>query len=128
MAKDPFDLLLPVPRPERPKNQIRTVRQWELRETVDPTMFADPIPCLHMIGMSIFGESGCFGLLRSEEPLLLLSEIEEPQRRFSVRLSHDTILQIFWGKRSASLPTLTIQSRKKLPESSTFGAKLAKIA
>jgi hypothetical protein len=44
--------------------------------------------------MRIFGESGRLGLLRSEEALLLLGEIEEPPRRFSVRLSHNTILQL----------------------------------
>jgi hypothetical protein len=44
--------------------------------------------------MRIFGESGRLGLLRSEEALLLLGEIEQTPRRFSVRLGHDTILQL----------------------------------
>ena len=33
------------------------------------------------------------GLLGSEETLLLLGELEEPPRRFTVRLGHNTILQ-----------------------------------
>jgi len=44
--------------------------------------------------MRIFGKSGRLGLLRGEEALLLLGEIEEPPRRFSVRLGHCTILQL----------------------------------
>jgi hypothetical protein len=44
--------------------------------------------------MRIFGKSGRLGLLRSEEALLLLGEIEEPPRRLSVRLGHNTILQL----------------------------------
>jgi hypothetical protein len=45
--------------------------------------------------MRIFGKSGRFGLLRREEALLLLREVEQPPRRFSVRLGHVTILQFF---------------------------------
>lgn len=44
---DPFDLFLPVPGPERPKSQVRTVIQRELRETVDPSILANPIARLH---------------------------------------------------------------------------------
>jgi hypothetical protein len=46
--------------------------------------------------MRVFGKSGRLGLLRSEEALLLLGEIEEPPRRLSVRLGHCTILQLSW--------------------------------
>jgi hypothetical protein len=56
-------------------------------------MLANPVPGLHMIWMSIFGESGSLGLLRGEETLLGLSNFEQPSRRFQVRLSHGTILQ-----------------------------------
>jgi hypothetical protein len=34
-------------------------------------------------------------LLGGEETLLLLSEFEEPPRRFTVRLRHNTILQLY---------------------------------
>jgi hypothetical protein len=44
--------------------------------------------------MRIFGKSGRLGLLRGEEALLLLGEIEEPPRCLSVRLGHCTILQL----------------------------------
>jgi len=40
-------------------------------------VFPDPVPGLHVIGMRIFGKPGRLGLLRSEEALLLLGEIEE---------------------------------------------------
>jgi hypothetical protein len=85
-----------------------------------------------MIWMSVFGESGCFGLLRCEEPLVLLSKLEEPLGRFSVRLSHDTILQVFCSIRKTSLSLFTIQSYypllRNMLKSSAFSAKLAKIA
>jgi hypothetical protein len=44
--------------------------------------------------MSILGESSGFGLFGREEALLLLGDLEEPPRRFSMRLGHDTILQL----------------------------------
>jgi hypothetical protein len=44
--------------------------------------------------MRILGETGRLGLLRRKEALLLLGEFEEPPRRFSVRLGHNTILQL----------------------------------
>jgi hypothetical protein len=57
-------------------------------------VFPYRVPGLRVVGMRIFGKSGRLGLLRSEEALLLLGEIEEPPRRFSVRLSHCTISQL----------------------------------
>src|SRR5260370_19420187 len=44
--------------------------------------------------MRIFGKSGRLGLLRSEEALLLAGKIEAQPRRFSMRLSHYTMLQL----------------------------------
>jgi len=57
-------------------------------------VLADPVPYLDMIGVSVLSEAGCLGLLGGEEPLLLFSELEEAPRRFTVRLSHNTILQL----------------------------------
>jgi hypothetical protein len=45
--------------------------------------------------MGVFGKSRCFGLLRREKPLLLLSEIEESAGGFAVGLCHNTILQVY---------------------------------
>jgi hypothetical protein len=47
-----------------------------------------------MIGVRVFGESGRLSLLGGEETLLLLSELEESPRGFTVRLGHSTILQL----------------------------------
>ena len=58
-------------------------------------MVANPVPGLHVIRMSVLGKTGRLGLLRGEEALLLLSDFEQPSRRFSVRLGHNTILQDF---------------------------------
>ena len=94
MTVDAFDLFLPVPGPERPEHKIGPIRRREQRQAIDAAVFPDPVSGLHMIGMRIFGKSGRLGLLRGEEALLLLGEIEEPPRRFSVRLGHSTILQL----------------------------------
>ena len=61
-------------------------------EPVDPPVLADPVPYLDMIGVSVLGEAGCLGLLGGEERLLLFSEFEEVPRRFTVRLSQNTLL------------------------------------
>ena len=45
----------------------------------------------------VLGEPGCFGLFRSEKALLLVGDLEESPRRLSMRLGHNTILQIFCG-------------------------------
>jgi hypothetical protein len=47
--------------------------------------------------MSVFGESGGFGLLGREESLLVFGDIEQPSRRVCVGLSQCIILQLFWG-------------------------------
>ena len=94
MTVNSLYLFLPIPGPERPEYKIRPFRCRKLRQAVDTAVFPYPVPGLHMIGVRIFGESSRLGLLRREEALLLLGEIEEPPRRFSVRLSHDTILQL----------------------------------
>jgi len=94
MTIDAIDLFLSVPRPERPKYKIGPIRCREQRQTVDAAVFPDPVPGLYVVRMRIFGKSGRLGLLRGEEALLLLGEIEEPPRRLSVRLGHCTILQL----------------------------------
>jgi hypothetical protein len=47
-----------------------------------------------MIWVRVLGKSGSLGLLRGEKALLLLCEIEESPRCFTMRLSHITILQV----------------------------------
>jgi hypothetical protein len=48
-----------------------------------------------MIRVRVLGESGHLGLLGGEETLLLLGELEKSPRRFTVRLGHNTILQLY---------------------------------
>jgi hypothetical protein len=124
VAENPFNLFLSVPGPKGPKSEVGAVGRWKLRETIDAAMFPDPISCLHMIGMGILSESGSFGLLRREEPLLMLSNIEEPLRCFPVRASHDAILQFFCSIRKilclSLLSILTIQCRKNSQKATGF--------
>jgi len=89
-----LDLLVPVPGPQCPKYEVGPISRRKQSEPVDTAVLADPVPYLHMIGVCVFGESGRLGLLGGEETLLLLSEFKEAPRRFTVRLSHNTILQL----------------------------------
>ena len=89
-----LDFLVPVPRPQCPEDKVGPINHRKQSEPVDTAVLADPVPYLHMIGVCVFGESGRLGLLRGEETLLLLDELEEPPRRFTVRLGHNTILQL----------------------------------
>jgi len=81
-------LLRSVARPKCPKDEIGPTSHGEQREPVDAAVLADPVPNLHVIGMGILGESSAFGLFGGEESLLLLGDLKEPSRRFSMRLSH----------------------------------------
>ena len=89
-----LDLLVPIPRPQRPKDEVGPVRRRKQRDPVNAAVLADPIPDLHVIRVCVFGESCRLGLLRGEEALLLLGDLEEPPRRFAMRLGHNTILQL----------------------------------
>src|SRR5882724_13696727 len=94
MAIYTLDFFVPVPGPERPKDKVRPIGCRIQSEPVDTAVLADPVPCMHMIRVRVFSESGRFGLLGGEESLLLLSELEEPPGRLTVRLGHNTILQL----------------------------------
>jgi hypothetical protein len=54
MTIDTIDLLLPVPRPKRPKYKIGPIRHREQRQAVDAAVFPYPVPGLHVVGMRIF--------------------------------------------------------------------------
>src|SRR5258708_35176320 len=57
-----LDLLMSIPRPECPKDEIGPIAHREQSEPVDATVLADPVPNLHVTGMGILGESGGFSL------------------------------------------------------------------
>ena len=77
VAENALDCFLPISGPERPEYEIRPVRYWEECQTIDAAVFPNPVPGLYMVRMSILGESGCIGLFRGEESLLLLGNIEQ---------------------------------------------------
>ena len=89
-----LDFLVSVPGPQRPKHKVRPISCRKQSEPVDTAVLADPVPNMHVIRVCVFGESGRLGLFGGEETLLLLSKLEEPPRRFTVRLGHNTILQL----------------------------------
>lgn len=45
--------------------------------------------------MGVLGEASGLGLLRGEEALLLLGDLEKPSRRFTMRLGYNTLLQLY---------------------------------
>ena len=94
MAVYTLDLLIPVTRPECPKDEVGTVGRREQGEPVDAAVLTDPIPDLDVVGMRVLGESRRLGLLRGEESLLLLGYLKKPPRGFPMRLGHNTILQL----------------------------------
>jgi hypothetical protein len=90
---DAFDYLIPIPRPQGPESKIGAISHWKQSESVDTAVLAEPVPCLHVIGMRVFGESGSLSLFGGEEALLLFGDFEKPSRHFIVRSGHNTILQ-----------------------------------
>ena len=94
VAVHTLHFLVPVPGPQRPQDEIGPVSRRKQREPVDAAVLTNPVPDLDMIRMGVFGESGRLGLLGGEEALLLLGDLEEPPRGFTVRLGHNTILQL----------------------------------
>jgi hypothetical protein len=94
VAVYPLDFLVPIPGPQCPKYEFGPISRRKQSEPVDTTVFTGPIPDLDVVRMGVFGKSSRFGLLRGEEALLLLGNLEKPSRRFAVRLGHNTILQL----------------------------------
>ena len=74
MAVDSLNLLLAIPRPERPKDELGPIGYREQSGLVDPAMLTDPVSNLNVVGMGILlGKSSRLGLLCGEEALLLLA-------------------------------------------------------
>ncbi len=94
MAVHTLHLLVPVPGPQCPQDEIGPIHRRKQREPVDAAVLTNPVPDPHMLGMRVFSESGRLRLFGGEEALLLLGDLEEPPRGFPVRLGHNTILQL----------------------------------
>ena len=90
-----LDDFVPIPGPQCPQNKVRAIRSRKEGEPVNSPVLADPVSCLYVIGVCVLGESGSLSLLRGEEALLLFSNAEEPPGCFTVRLRHNTILQLY---------------------------------
>ena len=88
-----FGHLVPIPRPKRPLHQVGMFGQREQGQPVYPPMFPDPVPDLHVVRMGVLGEAGSLRLLRREEALLGLGNLEEAPLCGSMKPRHDTILQ-----------------------------------
>src|ERR1039457_299226 len=86
--------LIPIPRPQCPLPPIGMFAHRIQGEPVNPTILANPVPDLQVVGMGVLSEAGGFGLLRREEALLGLGDLEKSPLCLSVTSRHDTIRQL----------------------------------
>jgi len=70
------------------------IRLRKAGEAVNAAMLTDPVPCLNMVGMSVFCKPSSLRLLGCEKALLRLGSLVEALERIVARLPHDTILQL----------------------------------
>ena len=77
MGIDALRLSLAVPRPERPKDEVRVFGLWELGKPVDTPFLPDPRPPVHMEGMVLLGITGGYRLAAGKEALLFQGNLVE---------------------------------------------------
>src|ERR1700739_1526549 len=94
MAVDPLCDLSSIPRPERPKHQVRPFASWKARQPIDSPMLTNPVSDLNVVGMCVLSKTRRFGLFRREESLLVLCDLVEPLGGFFPLFPHSTILQL----------------------------------
>jgi hypothetical protein len=56
MTINPFHFLLTVHGPQRPKSEVGPIRCGKLSKPIYAAMFTNPVRCLHMIGVGVFGK------------------------------------------------------------------------
>jgi hypothetical protein len=86
--------LSPIPRPERPKHQVRAFASRKAGQPIDSPMFAKPVSRLNVVRVSILCEPRSFSLLGREETLLVFCNLVEPLAGFFPLFPHRTILQL----------------------------------
>ena len=75
VAEHPLDLLIPVPRPQRPQRQVGMFRLRKPGQPVDAAVLPDPVPHLHMVRVSVLREARALRLLGREKALLCLGDV-----------------------------------------------------
>ena len=93
MAIDSLAGLFPIPGPERPKHQVRTLALRKASQPIDSPMLTNPVSRLSVVRMSILRKPRSFSLLRREETLLPFRYLVKPLGAFFPLFSHSTILQ-----------------------------------
>ena len=94
MAVDSLGDLSPIPRPERPKHQVRALVSWKAGQPIDSPMLTNPVSRLNVVRVGVLGKPHSFSLLSREEALLAFCNLVEPLGGFPTRFSHNTILQL----------------------------------
>jgi len=93
MAVDSLSGLSPIPRPERPKHQVRTLASRKVSQPIDSAMLTNPVSHLNVVWVSILREPRSFSLLGREKTLLPFRYLVEPLGGLFPLISHSTILQ-----------------------------------
>jgi hypothetical protein len=55
-----------------PQHQVRSFGSRKIGKAIDTAVLANPVSCVDVIGMHLFGKPGAEGLFRCEEALLRL--------------------------------------------------------
>src|ERR1700733_14856310 len=90
---------LPVLRPEIPQHQVRAFRSREFGEPINSTVLANPVSCLHMVGMHLLGKPRAYRLFCREKSLLRSRHFVKPPSDLYIRIrfTHSTIPQLIRG-------------------------------
>src|SRR5271163_4815542 len=87
MAVDSLGGLSPIPRPERPKHQVRALASRKGGQPIDSPMLTNPVSRLNVVRVSILREPRSFSLLRREEAFLAFRDLVESLRGFFTPIS-----------------------------------------
>ena len=66
MAADSLGNLSPIPRPERPKHQVRALVSWKAGQPIDSPMLTNPVSRLNVVRVGVLGKPRSFSLLSRE--------------------------------------------------------------
>src|ERR1700722_5163338 len=90
---------LPVLRPEIPQHQVWSFRSREFGEPINSTVLANPVSCLHMVGMHLLGKPRAYRLFCREKSLLRSRHFVKPPSDLYIRIRfmHNTNPQLIRG-------------------------------
>ena len=82
MTKNSFNFFTAISRPKAPESKVRMICGREHRQSVNATMFSNPVASLDVIRMCVLGDPGSLSLLGRKIPLLPLGDLIETASGF----------------------------------------------